>query len=131
MRYFYKILSAAILAPIIYYLFLSGGILLGEGYNVLNPYIDTEFAPNYSPEKFDLITEDFTYEEVIDLIGKPLGTYYNDYLQSECLEYTNDGKALSANHNLVPVQDFAWYRSIICFDSNGKISRIEKGWSYD
>lgn len=132
MRLFYKILSTLILIPVIYFLFITGGISLVEAYNPISPYIDTEFAPDYSPKKFNLITEDFTYNEVIELIGEPLYDHFDEYLQCDCISYTNDGKALSSESNkFVLISDFAWYISEICFDSNGKIIRIEKGWAYD
>lgn len=102
-----------------------------ESKNPFFPYIDTEFAPNYTPEKFDLITENFTYDEVIQLLGEPLFESKDQKGNIIEIDYTNDGKILYTKNPLVIVKDFAWYRSYIRFDSNGKIIEINKGWSYD
>ena len=114
-----------------YFIFLFGGISMMEGKNLIFPYIDTEFASNYSPEKFDLITEDFSYNEVIQLVGKPLSEKKDSFGNIIEVNYTNDGKTTYKNNPFVLVGDFAWYRSYIRFDSNGKIIEINSGWSYD
>jgi hypothetical protein len=48
---------------------MFGEVALMEGYNIFDPYIDTEFAENYTPEKFDLINSTFTKEKVLSTIG--------------------------------------------------------------
>ncbi|MBL0378200.1 MAG: hypothetical protein JKP90_00795 [Desulfofustis sp. PB-SRB1] len=50
-------------------LYLSFG---WETYCWWNPTIDTNFAPNYSEERFSLIKQGMTADEVIGLIGEPL-----------------------------------------------------------
>ena len=102
-----------------------------EGYNIFNPYIDTKFAENYSPNKFDLITNDFTKDEVLKLIGKPLNTYEDDFDKQTEFIYTGDGFLSDKSNRKYFINDFAWYRSSIYFDGKGKIIRIDKGWSYD
>lgn len=131
MKWVYRILSILIAIPIISFIFIFGGAILVEGKNPFFPYIDTEFAPKYTPEKFDLITKDFTYEKVIDLLGEPLYENYDSFYQGIRLDYTNDGNLRRINKRNFDVKDFAWYRSIIYFDLNCKIVNIEKGWSYD
>ncbi|KQR94446.1 hypothetical protein ASG01_00735 [Chryseobacterium sp. Leaf180] len=108
-----------------------GRISLIEGYNIFEPYIDTEFGENYTPEKFELINKEFTEEEVLKTVGKPL-FIHRDTLTGEIeLTYTNDGFLRRKSNRNYDIEDFAWYRSSVHFDSIGKIIRIDKGWSYD
>jgi len=131
MKVFYKILTIILLLPTIYFLFILGSIQLMEGYNLFNPYIDTEFAENYTPQKFNSINKDFSKEEVINTIGQPL-FIWKDSIRNEIeFSYTNDGLLVREKGRKYPINDFAWYRSIIYFDSIGKIIRIEEGWTYD
>ncbi|HEX8545555.1 MAG TPA: hypothetical protein VF691_01260 [Cytophagaceae bacterium] len=44
----------------------------GESYNFIHPYVDTEFAEGYTPQKFDQITIGMDKEEVKMHIGNPL-----------------------------------------------------------
>ena len=102
-----------------------------EGYNIFDPYIDTEFAENYTPKKFDLITVNFTKEEVINTVGKPLFIFTDTVSNQTEFIYTNDGFLIQKSNREYDINDYAWYRSSIYFDLNGKIIRIDKGWSYD
>ena len=72
LRIILKSLSLGFASFIILILFLAGGFILSEGYNVLNPYADTEFAANYSPEKFKRIKVGMKMDEVIMAAGEPL-----------------------------------------------------------
>lgn len=131
MRVFYKILTLILLVPTVYFLFLLGGIPLVEGYNVFSPYIDTEFGENYTPKDFDKITMDFTKNEVLEIVGKPL-FISEDSLRNEIeYVYTNDAYLTRKTNRNYLIRDFAWYRSRVYFDSTGKVIRIDKGWSYD
>jgi len=131
MRALYKTLSLALLFFTAYNVFMLGGFSLMEGYNIFDPYIDTEFAENYTPQKFDKITANFTKEEVVKTVGQPL--FINkDTLSNEIqYTYTNDGYLKRKSNENYAISDFAWYRSNIYFDSTGKILKIDKGWSYD
>ncbi len=131
MKTVYKILSLILLIPTIYILFTFGGFSLLEGKNIIEPYIDTEFGEDYTPKKFDLISKNFTKEDVIKTVGQPL-FISKDTLSFETeYAYTNDGFLRRKRNRNYYVGDFAWYRSSVFFDSDEKIVRIDKGWSYD
>lgn len=131
MRLLYKILTLTLLTPTIYFVFMFGGVSLMEGYNIFDPYIDTEFAENYTPNKFDLITVELTKEEVISTIGKPLYIFKDTITNRIKYHYTNDGFLKRKSNRKYQINDFAWYRSSVYFDLKGEITNIDKGWSYD
>lgn len=131
MNIVYRILTIILLIPTIFILFTFGGAPLMEGYNVFKPYIDTEFGKDYTPKKFDLITMDFTKDDVLKTVGQPL-FIYKDTLKNETqFVYTNDGFLRRKSNRNYTIGDFAWYRSNVHFDSIGKIIYIDKGWSFD
>ena len=131
MRALYKTLSLALLFFTVYIVFMFGGFSLIEGYNIFEPYIDTEFAENYTPQKFDKITTNFTKEEVLKTVGQPLFINKDNLSNGIQYTYTNDGYLKRKSNKSYAISDFAWYRSYIYFDSTGKILKIDKGWSYD
>lgn len=131
MRALYKTLSLALLFFTAYNVFMLGGFSLMEGYNIFDPYIDTEFAENYTPQKFDKITTNFTKEEVVKTVGQPLFINKDTLSNGIQYTYTNDGYLKRKSNENYAISDFAWYRSNIYFDSTGKILKIDKGWSYD
>ena len=57
-RTFLKILSVLLVSILLILTFLIGKITLSEGKHLLDPYIDTYFAEDYTPEKFNLIKSD-------------------------------------------------------------------------
>jgi len=128
-----KILSViGILGSLVFSLMLGQATLI-EGKNIINPYIDTVFGENYTPNKFDQIKIGMKKQQVLDLIGNPLNTSINshDSLVTN-YNYTGDGKLLVLNGiNNGKYGDFAWYRSIIGFDKNNIVVYLNKGWSYD
>ncbi len=129
-----KTLSAIGIVFLIVVLFGFGQMPLIEGKHFFNKYIDTEFAENYTPEKFEQIKTGMQLEDIIGLIGKPLqkkknhkdGTYIKYY-------YTSDGKLLhdAKKKGRSDYGDFAWYRSAITLNSENIVVAIDKGWSYD
>lgn len=129
MRIFYKILTMVIGVPILVFVFFSGSIPLVEGYNIFDPYIDTEFAENYTPKKFDSILMNLTKEEVINILGEPL--YTNTWKNEIRFMYTRDSYLSKKSKIKCLIGDFAWYRSNIYFNTKGVITRIDKGWNYD
>ena len=131
MRVLYKILTLGLLIPTIIIVFMFGGVALMEGYNIFDPYIDTEFAENYTPEKFDLINSNFTKEEVLNTIGKPLFIFTDPITKETEFTYTNDGFLRTKSNREYNINDYAWYRSRVNFDLKGKVISIDKGWSYD
>jgi hypothetical protein len=131
MRFLSKILTLALLIPTIFIVFISGRISLMEGYNIFNPYIDTEFAENYTPKKFEVITSDFTKEKVLKTIGKPLFIITDTISNQTEFIYTNDGFLRRKSNREYNINDFAWYRSSISFNSKWEIINIDRGWSFD
>lgn len=124
MKNILKALSALGLLGILSFSLQLGRAPLMEGKHMVEPYIDTYFAENYSPEKFDQIELGMTKEEVIEIIGAPLwtGSGYFDSLTTN-YHYTGDGKLSN--------DDFAWYRSTVGFDTTERVVYLDKGWSYD
>lgn len=127
MKVILKILAAILLATLVISNFFFGGINIIEGKNLFFPYSDTEFAPNYTLKKFDLIKKGQRIEEVEKILGKPLFEYKDSIINSIEYVYTSDGKLKKNNKDGY----FAWYRSTIYFDSMNKVSKIDKGWSFD
>lgn len=127
MKVFYKILASILLFSSVLMTFIIGGALTIEGKNILSPYIDTQFAPQYSPEKFELIKKGQTVEEVEKILGQPLHKNLDSTNHKTEYWYTMDGK-LSVNNK---EGDFAWYVSIIYFDPKGRVADIIKEWAYD
>lgn len=130
----HKILSTIVVIPLIGLVFIFGQIPLMEGYNVFAPYIDTEFAEDYSPELFDEITSDLSMKDVISIVGEPLFIHQdtiNGQIEIKYI-YTNDGCfGRNEKSNRFTIGDFAWYRSVITFNKQGEITHIDKGWCYD
>lgn len=131
MKLLFRILTVVLLLPTIYFVFIFGGIPLAEGYNTFNPYIDTEFAKDYTPSKFDLITTDLSKNELEKIIGIPLRIHVDSAKNEVEYVYTNDGYLSKKSKSRFIINDFAWYRSSVTLNESGKVIRINKGWSYD
>lgn len=114
---------------IIWSVLLLGLFGVGESYYFLDPYIDTRFAPDYTPEKFDTIEIGMHISDVRTLIGEPLSKYVNDETKIVIYYYTGDGTTYSEKYKGYG-NFFAWYRSIITLDSSGCVISLDKGWSY-
>lgn len=129
-----KIISSVLILPLVWMVLLSGSVPLMEGYNFITPFLDTEFAEDYSPIVFDKITKDQNLEVVTQLLGEPLYISH-DTVDGEIQighSYTSDGFFESkGKFKGYSIEDFAWYRSIIIFNSKGEILGINKGWTYD
>ena len=137
-----KVLSAGVILFLLYLTAVFGRLTLGEGKHLIDPYIDTEFAPDYSPKKFNKIKIGMTVDEVESIIGKPFYKH-PDYCDTTNIDYvyTNDGKLWGKMKEekrryyeecFWIVTDFAWYRSYVIVDTNNNIVvEINKGWSYD
>ena len=129
-----KIISTICIAFLVAITFFIGQVPLIEGKHLLKPYIDTQFAKDYSPEKFDKIKIGMTIDEAIKIVGEPLYKeqgYYKTLNTS--YHYTGDGKLLNSTKDIGQngYDDFAWYRSILEVDEANKIIYIDKGWSHD
>jgi len=128
-----KILSTALLIGSLVFSYFLGIAPLSEGKHIIRPYIDTHFAEEYSPEKFDHIKLGMRKSEVVKLIGEPLykGEGYYDTLITN-FYYTGDGKLLNRRKpGVQEYDDFAWYRSTIGFDTTETVVYLDKGWSRD
>lgn len=127
MRVFYKIFASVLLFFSVFMTFMIGAGLAIEGKNIFSPYIDTQFASQYSPEKYELVKIGQTVEEVENIIGQSLKKNIDSINRRVEYWYTMDGKLLQDKKE----GDFAWYISIVTFDSKGKVILIDKGWAYD
>lgn len=128
-----KTLSAIGFLGVLTFVYCLGRLTMMEGKHLIKPYIDTHFAKNYSPEKFDKIKLGMKKSEVIKLIGEPLymGEGYDDTLVTNYY-YTADGKLLGKiKSGEQRYDDFAWYRSTVGIDTTETVVFIDKGWSYD
>ncbi len=113
-----KIISIAGLMFLTYLSFNFGQLPLIEGKHLIQPYIDTRFAPNFTPEKFEKIKVGMTSDEVVEILGEP---YTNS--SENRWQYTGDGKHLK--------EDFAWYNCSIEFDGNQNVLFKYELWSHD
>jgi hypothetical protein len=103
----------------IFRLYLSFG---WETYCWWNPTIDTNFAPNYSEERFSLIKQGMTADEVIGLIGEPLKKFpWEDNI--EIWSYSQDGKS--------KIGDWAWINIGVLFDTNHRVIKTASSIVYD
>lgn len=131
MKYIFKIISIAIIVAVIFINYLFAGVSLMEGYNIFSPYIDTEFAPNFTIEKSKKIRIGQSKDEVIKTLGKPLyaGKSYYGYLT---YSYTSDGFLhKTKGHGSSSICDFAWYGFDVVFNNQNKVTEIVNGWRYD
>jgi hypothetical protein len=128
----FKILSIIGIGFLMYLSFVFGQIQLMEGKHIIYPYLDTKFANDYTPKKFDEIKIGMSLEEVKEIIGEPLyvGSGYKDSRNLN-LHYTGDGKLLSKSKSTNKYSDLAWYCSSLEINEEKKVVSIEKGWAYD
>jgi outer membrane protein assembly factor BamE (lipoprotein component of BamABCDE complex) len=130
----FKVLSVIVAAFVLAVVFGSGAIMLEESYSPLDPYADTEFAPSYSPAKFEAIKAGMTISQVRRSIGKPLfqsTDALDDQTWTMLYDYTNDGyiRRSGKKHDLI--EDLAWYRSRVFFNADSVVTAVDSGWSYD
>jgi len=92
------------------------GYGLPEGIYPLEPLVDTQMAPSYSPAMFDEIKVGMTEDEVLQKLGEPLTRTRSRW------GYTMDGACSWG--------DFAWLYQYIEFEG-GHVVRILAGWAYD
>jgi outer membrane protein assembly factor BamE (lipoprotein component of BamABCDE complex) len=120
-----RVLAAIVGVSVLCCVFVLGGASTIEAYNVLAPYADTEFAPEYTPEKFDKVKAGMRVAEVEALIGKPLYQHVLTY------DYTNDGYLRKRTDGKYQPGDLAWYKSVVYFDTHWVVVGVEKGWIED
>lgn len=113
-------------------MFLSGAFLLNEGYNIFDPYADTQMSKDYSPEKFDNIKPGMSRTEIRKIIGLPLISHSDSVKNTFTDQYTNDGLLLHREAGWYPfARDLAWYGSSIEYNRDSIALKIYKDWYYD
>ena len=129
-----KIISTGVILFLLWLTYVVGNLTLSEGKHLIKPYIDTYFAPDYSPEKFDKIKTGMTLNEVKSIIGEPF-YIHPGYVDSTEIWYEYTGDGVLSNKMLEQGKryyyDCAWYHSAVVFDINNIVVEIYKGWSYD
>ncbi|MBP9797889.1 hypothetical protein KBC70_01955 [Candidatus Woesebacteria bacterium] len=100
-----------------------------EGHYDKDPYIDTIFAPDFTPEKFEQVQVGMSSVEVITLLGVPLAhddfgihdpnnenviIAPNDPRVEDCYRYSSDGKLNGQG-------DASWYSFLVCY-KDGKVN---------
>lgn len=112
--------------------FTTGGFILGESYNIFEPYADTEMAKDYTPEKFKLVKEGMKMSEVKKLVGEPLNTGYDTLQSLTGHYYTRDGYLRKrTDKKFALVGDLAWYGSSVEYNKDSIAVKVYSGWYYD
>ena len=121
---------------------LGVGSVASEGYVWFDPYIDTWYAPGYTPELESRIKVGMSCEEVEAVIGAPLYVNPPNRFQPGLFGavYTNDGghdRRLGIDHRhprhkCFPYhKDFAWHYFNVMYDSTDVVRKVYSGWAYD
>ncbi len=109
-----------------------GAVTLGEGYNMFNPYADTEFAKDYSPEKFSLVKAGMTITEIKKITGDPLNSSYDTLRTLIHHSYTRDGYLMRrTDTHFKFAGDLAWYGSSVEYNTDSIAVKVFAGWYYD
>lgn len=130
-----RALRIGVIVPMIFLVvlcFLFGAVSLSEGYNVFDPYADTEFAQDYTPEKFKLVKEGMHMHDVNAITGKPMNISYDTTRALLIHTYTSDGflrKRTDKKFSLCG--DLAWYGSSVEYNKDSIVVHVYAGWYYD
>jgi hypothetical protein len=118
----FKPITILLLLPLFGYTLFFGWFQHSEGFNIIEPSIDTVFTDNYSEKKFDQIKIGMDSLAVVRILGKPFSIQKLD--EKKTLWYfTGDGKC--------DWHDFAWLGREIEFDQNGIVLEKIKLVHYD
>ena len=98
-------------------LYMCSGI---ESYCYVYPSIDTRYAPGFSEGKFAEVHAGMSKEEVVRLLGDPLGGI--SARESSRWSYSGDGKCHWA--------DWAWLGRHVVFENEVVVETIARVW-YD
>lgn len=120
-----------VIVGVIFFMIMLKNTLLGvEDYNYIYPHIDTKFTHHFNIDKFEKdVRVGMKKSNVERIIGRPfsLDTIYctTDSLVISCFStnYTVDGKW--------EYSDFAWEYFGIDYDTNYKVTKKVRYWSYD
>jgi len=121
-----KIISVIGLLILTIFLFMAGQFPLIEGKHFLNKYIDTKFAEDYSPEKFEQIKVGMELGEVTYLIGQPL--HIRSYGSNNIYQYTNSSGLTKVDKGRY--SRFVWYNSMVEVSLDNIVVKVDKGWIY-
>lgn len=112
--------------------FFTGAFTLSEGYNIFNPYADTEFAKDFTPDKFKQIKSEMKMKEVLTITGEPMNISYDTTRALIVHTYTRDGY-LRRNpaRSFSLCGDLAWYGSSVEYNSDSIAVNVYSGWYYD
>ncbi len=118
-----KIVSFIAIAFFCIITFFIGGFPLSEGYNPVKPGADTKFNETYTEDNFNKITIGMDTNEVIKLMGAPMGKLPNHASFKPLWYYSlnKEGKTL----------DFAWLKRAIVIGRNGKVREVQKSVKYE
>lgn len=127
-----KFFFAAAVILIVSLFFFFGAFSLSEGYNILSPYADTEFAKDYSPEKFKQVKVEMNMKEIYKLSGEPMNIGYDTTRAIIIHTYTQDGY-LRRNpaRRFSLCGDLAWHGSSVEYNSDSIAVNVYSGWYYD
>ena len=122
MKIFLRIISVPVLAFAAFMLFTFGQVFISiEGYNPVNPSIDTHYAEDFSEAEFVKITPGMDTTRVYALIGRPLSIQALSETE-ELWYYTGDGACSWG--------DFAWEGREVHF-ANGIVTQTTTPIHYD
>lgn len=118
-----KILFTTLCIPFLCLSFFLGWMAIqGEGYNPINPLIDTVFTEKFSEEKFNSIQVGNSSEYVTSLIGEPLSRRETKK-NIDIWYYSLDSKCEWG--------DFAWISYCVQFDKNCNVIKTYHYIAYD
>lgn len=112
--------------------FTFGRFLLGEGYNIFDPYADTEMSKDYTPENFKLVKEGMRISDVKKLVGEPIGKNYDSLKSLTGHYYTRDGYLRRrTDKKFALISDLAWFGSTVEYNKDSIAVKVYSGWYYD
>jgi len=130
MRQLMKVLSIMLSVPILFVTGFFATLILGEGYNIFFPDIDTRYTLQFTQKRFDSIQIGMDTATVFNIIGKPFGHndargsgWYDPYVKGYVWHYTGDGACKCF--------DFAWLEKYLIVDTNGKVVQKGETIAYD
>lgn len=127
-----KALSLVTGSFIIVLMFFAGGFILVESYSMVDPYADTEMAPDYTPEKFKLVKEGMRMSEVKKLVGEPMNKDYDTLQSLTGNYYTRDGYLMKrTDKKLSLLRDIAWFGSEVKYNADSVAVKVHSRWYYD
>jgi len=110
---------------------IAGWALVGASYFFIetyfspNPYIDTQFADDFSWEAWKKIESGMSKQQVRQLIGNPLTEYsgpYGGYFGIKSGANCNSNSDGYSSDDALYWWDFAWIDARICYDDNDLVS---------